>query len=658
MLFVEILAVILLCLANVSYASTEEIYAKTQDNNIDLNGLTSYSVSYDDGEGTYTSKTVMGALKDVSLKAKVGASAYDSSYDMRNRVFMEVKDQGNTEECWAFSALESMETNLKMKYGRSPDFSERHMDYATSNSFYNSYNDKGFERKTTDGGSSIISMAYLTNGQGAVLEEEMPFENNMNNIDINEIDIDPSYYVKSYIHFPSIYKTINGNSITYSDGVSKVYSDNEVNNIRNLIKEHLVENGSVVAYTSVDSFQCYNNPNDPTKSYAYFNGDGNNGVNHAVSIVGWDDNYSKDNFTGSYKPIHNGAYLVKNSYSDQLFDGGYLWISYDDVWIESELYGITESSQINYKNLYQNDFYGANIPITLYTPEGGITEGYIAGTYERDSSQDELLTEVSVSTNQKTRFEVYIDTENDDLEDLVHVASTEYLNPGYNTIKIDPVILTGDKFSIVIKQETENNEDCFFMIEAFVDNTFYSRASSEEGQSRVSLDGDTWYYLGSLGTIEYGDYEVNLETADVCIKGFTIENSILSDEYEITKDFYITRIYDNTIITDFINRIDFNNQEARFFLEDGTEITDFNNSYVITGMKMRVGDEEYILVVRGDINGDGRISIVDLSKHIAHYAEIPGFQLEGASEKAGDINLDGEFSLIDVSQLLKLFNEM
>ena len=107
-----------------------------------------------------------------------------------------------------------------------------------------------------------------------------------------------------------------------------------------------------------------------------------------------------------------------------------------------------------------------------------------------------------------------------------------------------------------------------------------------------------------------------------------------------------------------ISDINLNDQEARFYLEDGTEVTSINNSYVVTGMKMRVNDEEYILVVRGDINGDGRISIVDLSKHIAHYAEIPGFTLEGASEKAGDINLDGEFTLIDVSQLLKIYNEM
>lgn len=38
-------------------------------------------------------------------------------------------------------------------------------------------------------------------------------------------------------------------------------------------------------------------------------------VNHAVSIIGWDDNYSKDNF--STKPTNNGAWIIRNSYGKQ-----------------------------------------------------------------------------------------------------------------------------------------------------------------------------------------------------------------------------------------------------------------------------------------------------------------------------------------------------
>ena len=71
-----------------------------------------------------------------------------------------------------------------------------------------------------------------------------------------------------------------------------------------------------------------------------------------------------------------------------------------------------------------------------------------------------------------------------------------------------------------------------------------------------------------------------------------------------------------------------------------------------TGMKLIVGNElEYKLVVEGDLNGDGKISITDLSKMKSH---IIGKQiLQGEYEKAADINGDGRESITDLSILKK-----
>jgi hypothetical protein len=53
------------------------------------------------------------------------------------------------------------------------------------------------------------------------------------------------------------------------------------------------------------------------------------GTNHQVTIVGYDDNFSADNFNEGVRPASNGAFLVKNSWGKGYHDNGYFWISYE-----------------------------------------------------------------------------------------------------------------------------------------------------------------------------------------------------------------------------------------------------------------------------------------------------------------------------------------
>ena len=67
-------------------------------------------------------------------------------------------------------------------------------------------------------------------------------------------------------------------------------------------------------------------------------------ASHAVTIVGWDDHYSRDLF-GENTPPGDGAFLIKNSFGkmegdsmagDQsLFREGYFWLSYYDATIQT-----------------------------------------------------------------------------------------------------------------------------------------------------------------------------------------------------------------------------------------------------------------------------------------------------------------------------------
>ena len=113
----------------------------------------------------------------------------ESRYVLSDYINLEVKNQMQTSSCWAFSILSSMETNMALRNNEYKQFSERHMVYATSRRFIDGVNYNGFNKQAKDNGLHEIGLAYLTNGQGAVLEQDMPFENNEKPLYISEIDI-------------------------------------------------------------------------------------------------------------------------------------------------------------------------------------------------------------------------------------------------------------------------------------------------------------------------------------------------------------------------------------------------------------------------------------------------------------------------------------
>ena len=83
---------------------------------------------------------------------------------------------------------------------------------------------------------------------------------------------------------------------------------------------------------------------------------------HAVTIVGWDDNYPKENFIksnilcsdGTYTmPKNNGAYLAVNSWGTEWGNNGYFWISYESYGVENELNGFVSVNASNKQITYE-----------------------------------------------------------------------------------------------------------------------------------------------------------------------------------------------------------------------------------------------------------------------------------------------------------------
>lgn len=624
-------------------------------------------------------------------------SAKDSRFNLAEELNLRVEHQGTTTECWAFSLLKSVETSQALQEGNKDigNLSERHMDYATSRTFLDGINEAGFDREVGKGGLFVVGLAYLTNGQGAVLESDMPFADEETRINLREIDKDVDTIVNDYYTLPTIHKEYEkdskGNtlSVKYKKANGVEYKDNELKAVRNIIKTHLVENGTIASMTGGNYAEFYNNA-ILQESTAYNCNVSNNIRDHAITIVGWDDNYPKENFGEGKMPSTDGAYIVLNTYGTEVFDEGYMYISYEDFFIEEELYGIVSTGKVDYENIYQHDYYGGIYKIGLNTQ----STGSIGTIYDRDEAKNEKLTSVGVTLSDYANVEIYVNPNGSSLSsyELIKVGeTTEALTPGFHRVDITPTKLTGESFAVVVKQISENS-GFYFQLEANVANTAYGLVDSEN-KSYFSLNGSTWSNITNLNVAG-----VDMSKADVCIKAYTINSDdeltgepeendpeiekpeendpgikepeenkpendnpeetkieVSSSEYTI-KDGYIMNIEYNTNKKDFLDNIKVNSGK-NVINSDGSAVKD--DDVIKTGMKLRLSDGSiYILVVRGDINMDGRVSLTDLSKLILHYNEVKGFELDGDSLKGADMNVDGVVNLVDVSQLLVLYNSI
>ena len=169
-----------------------------------------------------------------------------------------------------------------------------------------------------------------------VLESEVPYENNETNEE-NAKNAHNLKKIKEYISFPSIYKDEE--------------SQENIEKFRKEVKNHIKKYGSIYASIKIAETEMDYEKEDTSD---YFNEEthalcykGNGYSNHAISIVGWDDNYPKENFAEANKPQNDGAYIALNSWGEHWGDNGYFYISYEDAWVEQDMNGFIELIDVN-----------------------------------------------------------------------------------------------------------------------------------------------------------------------------------------------------------------------------------------------------------------------------------------------------------------------
>ncbi|WP_322150967.1 C1 family peptidase [Paratractidigestivibacter sp.] len=269
------------------------------------------------------------------------------------------------------------------------------------------------------------------------------------------------------------------------------------------VKKQLVNGRAVVTAFHADTSQ----PGQAAEgnyinyeTWAHYTND-DSAVNHAVTIVGWDDNYSKDNFLHNDTIQGNGAWLVKNSWGSEtentgedsngidqnlgqwgLLDEngkhtGYFWLSYYDhsiSMLEAYDFDITHQLANTIESQYDYLVYSTMIPLESNTPVSS------ANVFTAD--QDIRLRSFTCQTvkpNTHVTYDVYLlDDDAVNAAGVVtdptkgtkvtspgeeHTYEMDYETAGYHRQLIEAegdwiAMRKGQRYSVVVTQYTTNED--------------------------------------------------------------------------------------------------------------------------------------------------------------------------------------------------------
>ena len=414
------------------------------------------------------------------------AAAYPSTYKTAN--LPDVRDQGSYGVCWAFSTISLIETNLIKKdlVSSDIDLSELHL----VNYTYNCVNDPlgGLEGDINKfdtsygsvmqyGGNVEMAANSLLDWEGAVNEDVVPYTTEyVRQVENNQLD-DSLAYGKDVAHVQNFYRV---NTTSKED-----------------IKKAVMDYGAVsISYWSDQSSnwstQYYN-----SLTAAYYCPEGHT-TNHAVNIVGWDDDYSSDNF--ATKPEGNGAWIVRNSWGSEYGKDGYFYLSYYDKSIYSVGYTLEAELSDNYNNNYQYDgamlygymgYTGSNKYSNIFEAKANLggSENIKAVSFMTGSSTNLNYT-VSVYTNLS-------DDTNPESGTLAAQKSGVTTYDGMYTVVLDSSvnINEGKKFSVVVEVNSNSGKTSYLAYERSMQSGkagYWCTASVKANQSFINSPYNGW----------------------------------------------------------------------------------------------------------------------------------------------------------------------
>lgn len=402
--------------------------------------------------------------RDQEAQSGGGDVKLPSAYDYRKTGRApQIGNQGSLGTCWAFASLKALESSLLP--GKSLELSVDHM------TLHNS-----FSMSQDAGGEYTMSMAYLLAWQGPVLESEDPYGDGY-----SPDGLKPCLHVQDIQILPAKdYEAIKQAVYRYGGVQSSLYTS-----MRNYQSESVYYNRT-------------------TNSYCYI---GDEKPNHDSVIIGWDDNYSKDNFNMGLEG--DGAFICTNSWGEDFGDQGYFYVSYYDtnIGVHNIVYTGVEPAD-NYDHNYQSDLCGWVGQIGYGRDSAWFANAYTAGKGEN------LEAAGFYATDQNTDYELYVARHLGEKADQtfgqrVKVAEGRLRYAGFYTIPLDQKIVLddGEKFAIIVKITTPGTVHPVAIEYDAGDGM--AQIDLSDGEGYLSFDGDKWEHVEET------------QKCNVCLKAYT-----------------------------------------------------------------------------------------------------------------------------------------
>ncbi len=496
-----------------------------------------------------------GELAAEGDAAEAVESAYPAAYtesealtEYFSKVLPPTRDQRPYEACWAYSSVALAEIYDIFHGGAdagSIDYSERHLAHYT----YSQGNPQMYSQKvcadsvtvsgnTPDeqdlvilgrGGNIFDAAANLHRWRGLADERRAPYPVNDTG---DSLPLEPAVQWSTDAEY---------------DALSRL-KDCYILNLRanpRLVKQYIRENGCVAT-------SCFHTDQDETyyseSNHAYYCPDEKK-TNHAITIVGWDDDYPRENF--AITPSSDGAWLVRNSWAEgstEMSVYSYFWLSYEDRSIADAAYVYIMQSSEEWAD--HNYYYDSQIhAISRYANrEGGLRAANVFTA--AGSARQEAVVSVSFQVSGFSAFfadgvfdyliRVYTDLSDPACPDSGRLAATKegvLSYPGIYTIPLDePVLVDHDsQYAVVVMldngTQTVDQERDYCSERGEI----VARAGRGAGQSYYSCaqNSPRWAEPASLTIVNPGSANSRVENlGNYCIGAQSVDMPDQSEEAE------------------------------------------------------------------------------------------------------------------------------